>query len=168
MLNNILQEFIDKFFSWVYNELAIRKIDYYFYRGIIIMKKIITLALALVMAMVLLTACGPELHAPDGTYSTDSGAYKVYFTNYDAKENVGDLTVAFTYTGESVSGKYTVAVNDEEAQTYFIDFTPDGGEEIVSFGIYGLNENAFVQLEGLEALGGQTNITYNYGDVEVD
>ena len=132
------------------------------------MKKIIALALVLVMAMVALTACGVELIAPDGTYSTDSGAYKVYFSNYDAKANEGDLTVAFTYTGESVSGKFSVAVNDPEDNTFFIDFTPDGGEEIVSFGGYRATENAFVQLQGLEALGGQTNITYNYGDVEVD
>lgn len=132
------------------------------------MKKIISLALVLIMAMALLTACGVELIAPEGIYSTDSGSYKVNFSNYDAKANEGDLTVTFTYTGESVSGKFSVAVNDPEENTFFIDFTPAGGELIESFGGYRATENAFVQLAGLEALGGQTNITYNYGDVDVD
>lgn len=132
------------------------------------MKKIISLALVLIMAMALLTACGAELIIPEGIFSTDSGSYKVNFSNYDEKAKEGDLTVTFTYTGESVSGKFSVAVNDPEANTFFIDFTPEGGELIESFGIYGANENAFVQLAGLEALGGQTNITYNYGDVDVD
>ncbi len=131
------------------------------------MKKILSLALVLVMAMGLLTACGVELKAPDGVYSTESGTYKAVFSNYDAKENVGDLSITFTIidTSTTVSGKFSVAVMSEEDNTFYIDFTPDGATEpIESFGGYMANDNAFVQLEGLEELGGQSGISYTFGD----
>lgn len=116
------------------------------------MKRIITLALALLMAMVCLTACGEELIAPSGTYSTESGSYRAEFTNYDAKKNVGDLTVIFTFAEVEtrVSGKFSVAVNDPEANDFLIDFTPDNGELIEGFGGYKANDNAFVQLKDLK------------------
>ncbi len=135
------------------------------------MKKILSLALVLVMAMSLLTACGAELIAPDGVYSTESGTYKAVFSNYDAKKNVGDLSITFTIidTSTTVSGKFSVAVMSEEEKTFYIDFTPDGAEEaIVSFGGYRANDNAFVQLEGLEELGGQTNISYYAEDAAAE
>lgn len=138
------------------------------------MKKIISLALVLVMAMVALTACGVELVAPSGVYSSDSGTYRAEFANYDAKENVGDLTITFTIMDmpTTVTGKFSVAVNDPDANTFFIDFTPEGGELIESFGGYMATENAFVQLVDVAAADGTNmggaNITYNFGDATAE
>lgn len=108
--------------------------------------------MVLVMAMVCLTACGEELIAPSGTYSTESGSYRAEFTNYDAKKNEGDLTVVFSFADieTKVSGKFSVAVNNPEDNSFIIDFTPANGELIEGFGGYKANDNAFVQLVDLK------------------
>lgn len=117
------------------------------------MKKIISLALVLVMAMCVLTACGTELLAPNGTYSTESGTYKAVFTGYDAKANTGNVTFTFTFAEVEtpVSGTFAVAVNDPDDNSFIIDFTPEGGETIANFGVYFANDNAFAQAENLAA-----------------
>lgn len=134
------------------------------------MKKIISLALVLVMAMAVLTACGgTELVAPSGIYSSDSGTYKAEFTGYDAAANSGTLTIKFTFAGieTTVTGTFSVAVNDPEENSFIIDFTPADGTLIENFGGYLANDNAFVQLVDLPEING-ANTTYNFGDVAVD
>lgn len=129
------------------------------------MKKIISLALVLVMAMVCLTACGEKLMAPDGTYSTESGSYKAVFSDYDEKANSGKLSVIFTFSEveTTVSGTFSVAVNDPDDNTFVIDFTPDGGTLMESFGGYRANDNTFVQLLDLPEING-ANTSYYYVD----
>ena len=141
------------------------------------MKRIITLALALVMAMVVLTACGETLVAPSGVYSSDSGTYRLEVTGYNADENTGTMTITRTLMDmpTTVSGTFSVAVNDPEANTFFLDFTPDGGELIESFAIYDANQEVVQQIpdlinptetdENLKNLGGAT-ICYYAGEAE--
>lgn len=126
------------------------------------MKKLISLAIVLVMAMLCLTACGVELKAPEGAYSSDSGTYKAEFSGYDAKENVGTVTITRTImdTPTVVSGKYSVAVNDPDAGTFFIDLTLDGAEAAVEcFMGYDPAQNVVIQLVDIADIGG-ANITY--------
>lgn len=126
------------------------------------MKKLITLALVLVMAMVCLTACGVEYKSPEGTYASDSGTYKAEFTGYNADENVGNLSITFTImdTPTVVTGTYSLAVNDPDAGTFFVDFTREGAEAAIEgFMIYDPNQNVVAQYVGLEDIGGE-NISY--------
>ena len=131
------------------------------------MKKIISLALVLVMAMALLTACGETLVAPDGTFASESGTYSVTFSNYDADANSGSAVITFSVmeTPEVVSGTYSVAVNDPDAGTYFIDFTPDGGSLIEGFMIYDPHQNVVAQYADVDPIGG-ANTTYYAVPVE--
>ncbi len=110
------------------------------------MKRIISLALVLVMAMCVLCACGTELVAPNGTYATESGTYKAVFSGYDAKANSGNVTFTFTFAEVEtpVSGTFSVASTSDE-NIFVIDFTPDGGETVTDFGQYFVSENAFAQ-----------------------
>lgn len=131
------------------------------------MKKIIALALALVMAMVLLCACGETLVSPEGVYSSDSGTYKVEFTGYNADENTGSMVITRTFleVEDKVSGTYSVAVNDPDANTYFIDFTPNGGELIETFMIFDANDQVIQQIPDVGDIGG-ANICYYEGEPE--
>ena len=126
------------------------------------MKKIISLALVLVMAMVVLTACGSEtLVAPNGTYASESGTYKAEFSGYDAETNTGNLTITFTVmeTPETVSGTFAVAVNDPDAGTYFVDFTPAGGSVIEGFMIFDPAQKVAAQYADVDPIEG-ANTTY--------
>lgn len=128
------------------------------------MKKIISLALVLVMAMALLTACGVELQAPSGVYATDSGTYKLTFGEYDAKENVGTLTITRTLMDleDVVKGTYTVFVNNKDDNTFALDFTPEGGETIQNFLIYGATDNVLGQYSDVGEIGGNGSSYYPY------
>lgn len=126
------------------------------------MKKIIALALALVMAMVLLTACGVELQAPNGVYSTESGTYTAEFSGWDAKENVGNLTITRTLMEmeDKVSGTFVVYQNGDEETTFIIDFTPNGGETIENFMVYGVTDNVIAQYSDVGDIGGNGSSYY--------
>ena len=128
------------------------------------MKKIIALALALVMSMVLLCACGETLVSPTGVYATESGTYKVEFSGYNADDNVGTMTVTFTVieVPTVVTGTYSVAVNDPDANTFFIDFTPNGGEVIEGCMIYDANQDVLGQYENLPEVEGKGSSYYRY------
>lgn len=125
------------------------------------MKKIISLALVLMMAMLCLTACGEELVAPEGTFASDSGTYTAVFSDYNAEENTGKLSITFSVMDmpEVVSGTFSVAVNDPDAGTYFVDFTPDGGELIESFMIFDPAQQVVGQYADVGEIGGN-GITY--------
>ncbi len=133
------------------------------------MKKILTLAVVLVMAMVVLTACGETLVAPNGAFASESGTYKAEFSGWDEKANSGNLTITFTVmdTPEVVSGTFAVAVNDPDAGTYFVDFTPNGAETIEGFMIYDPNQNVVAQYKDVDPIAG-SNTTYyaSTGDAE--
>lgn len=131
------------------------------------MKKIIALALALVMTMVVLCACGETLVAPSGVYSSDSGTYKVEITGYNADENSGTLVITRTLmeVEDKVSGTFSVAVNDPEANTFFIDFTPNGGNLIETFMIYDATNEVIQQVPDVGDIGG-ANICYYAGEAE--
>ena len=133
------------------------------------MKRIISLALVLVMAMVVLTACGEELVAPSGVYSSESGTYRAEFTGYDAENNTGNLTITFTVmdTPQTVSGTFSVAVNDPDAGTYFVDFTPSGAEVIEGFMIFDPNQKVVAQYADVEPIMGN-GTTYYEGEAEVE
>ena len=134
------------------------------------MKKIISLALVLVMAMVCLTACGETLVAPAGTYASESGTYKAEFTGYDADANSGNLTITFTVmeTPEVVSGTFSVAVNDPDAGTYFIDFTPDGGSVIEGFMIFDPAQKVVAQYADVDPIAGANTTYYEYTETEAE
>lgn len=129
------------------------------------MKKIISLALVLVMAMGVLTACGDTLQAPSGVFSSESGSYKVEFSGWDEAENVGNMTITFTVMDmpETVSGTFSVAVNDPDAGNYAIDFTPEGGELIESFMIYDPAQNVVAQYQDAPNISGK-GTTYYAGE----
>lgn len=133
------------------------------------MKKIIALALALVMAMVLLCACGDVLVSPAGVYSSESGTFKVEFTGYNADENTGTLTITRTLMDmpDTVTGTYVVVVNDPEANTFYLDFTPNGGELIESFMIYDATNEIIQQVPDLPEIGGAT-ICYYAGEASAE
>ncbi len=126
------------------------------------MKKIISLALVLMMAMLCLTACGEELVAPEGSFASESGTYTAVFSNYNAEENTGSLSITFSVMDmpEVVSGTYSVAVNDPDAGTYFIDFTPDGGELIESFMIFDPAQNVIGQYADVGTIAGNGTTYY--------
>ena len=128
------------------------------------MKRIISLALVLVMAMVALTACGVELKAPEGVYSTESGTYKVEFSGYDAKANVGNLTITRTLMDleDVIKGTFTVVANGDSEDTFIIDFTPEGGEVIESLMVYGSVDNVIAQYKDVGDIGG-ANSSYYFG-----
>ena len=132
------------------------------------MKKIIALALALVMTMVLLCACGETLVAPNGVYSSDSGTYRVEFTGYNADDNSGTMAVIRTFleVEDKVAGTFSVAVNDPEANTFYIDFTPNGGELVESFMIYDATNEVLQQLPDIGDIGGTNTCYYLVTDAE--
>ncbi len=128
------------------------------------MKRIISLALVLVMAMAVLTACGVELQAPSGVYASESGTYKLEVKDYNADENTGTMAITFTIvdTPTVVSGTFSMAVNDPDAGTFFIDFTPDGGELIEGLAIYDPAQNVIGQIVDIEGIGGNQIAYYPY------
>ncbi len=98
------------------------------------MKRLISVALILVMALTVFTAC-TKLQAPaDGTvYSDGTGTNSITFGTYDAENNVGTYTITSTLSDIVVTGTYTVDVNDPEVPTYFLDCTVDGTEGIITY-----------------------------------
>ncbi len=133
------------------------------------MKKILSLALVLMMAMMVLTACGETLQAPNGTYSSESGSYVAEFSGWDEKANSGSLSVTFSVMEDVqvVSGTFAVAVNDPDAGTYFVDFTPDGGSVIEGFMIYDPAQNVVAQYADVDPIAG-AGTTYYAGAPEAE
>ena len=126
------------------------------------MKKIISLALVLVMAMAMLTACGETIVAPSGKYATESGTYTVEITSYDEKTATGTLTVTRNLFEvlDTVSGTFEVFVNDPDANSYVLDFTPDGGETITNCFGYLANDDAISQMASLDVIDGNGSSYY--------
>ncbi len=98
------------------------------------MKRLISVALILVMALTVFTAC-TKLQAPaDGAvYSDGTGTNSITFGTYDAENNVGTYTITSTLSDIVVTGTYSVDVNDPEVPTYFLDCTVDGAEGIITY-----------------------------------
>ncbi len=93
------------------------------------MKKILSIALVLVMALVCLTACSPKLAAPVGVYTDSSGTILLTFGEYNEKENTLTLTQSNTMNDENViTGTCSIDVNDPELPSYFVDFVSSTGE----------------------------------------
>lgn len=98
------------------------------------MKRLISVALVLVMVLTVFTAC-TKLQAPvDGTvYSDGTGTNSINFGTYDAENNIGTFTLTSTLSDNVVNGTYTVDVNDPEVPTFFLDCTIEGTEGIVTY-----------------------------------
>mgnify|MGYP003516849443 CR=1 FL=1 len=93
------------------------------------MKKILSVAIVLVMALVCLTACSPKLAAPVGTYVDEYDTNVLTFGAYDEKENTLTLTISNKLNDENViKGTCTIEVNDPELPSYIVVFTNEAGE----------------------------------------
>lgn len=94
------------------------------------MKRLISVALILVMVLSVFTAC-TKLEAPlDGTVYTDgTDTNYITFGAYDADNNVGTYTIASNLSDIVVTGTYTVMENDPEAPSYILTFKVDGAAE---------------------------------------
>lgn len=134
------------------------------------MKKIISLALVLVMAMVVLTACGETIIAPSGKYATESGTYTIEINSYDEKSATGTLTVTRTLfeVEDKVTGTFEVFVNGEpEDNSFVLDFTPDGGATIENCFGYLANDDAISQMADLDVIAGNGSSYYKVTEEEV-
>ncbi len=94
------------------------------------MKRLISVALVLVMVLAVFTAC-TKLEAPvDGTaYSDGTGTNTITFGTYDAENNVGTYTITSNLSDMVVTGTYSVLENDPEVPSYILTFVVDGAEE---------------------------------------
>ena len=94
------------------------------------MKRLISVALVLVMVLAVFTAC-TKLEAPvDGTaYSDGTGTNTITFGTYDAENNIGTYTITSNLSDMVVTGTYTVLENDPEVPSYILTFMVDGAEE---------------------------------------
>lgn len=94
------------------------------------MKRLISVALILVMVLCAFTAC-TKLEAPvDGSVYTDgTGSNSITFGAYDAENNVGTYTITSTLSDIVVTGTYTVIENDPEVPSYILTFKVDGAAE---------------------------------------
>lgn len=105
------------------------------------MKRLISVALILVMALTVFTACTKLVAPADGTvYSDGTGTNSINFGAYDAENNIGTFTMTSTLSDNVVNGTYTVDVNDPEVPSYFLDCTFEGSEEIVTF-VYDITQD---------------------------
>lgn len=129
MLRFKSSKIIDKNSYCGYNKNAISKIDYILISigGLIDMKKIISLALVLVMALVCLTGC-TKLAAPVGTYADGTETSILEFGAYDEENNVCPLTISNTISGLTITGTCTILENDPDLPSYIVVFTADSGE----------------------------------------
>ena len=91
------------------------------------MKKIISLALVLVMALVCLTGC-TKLAAPVGTYADGTETSILEFGAYDEKNNTCTLTISNTISGLTITGNCVIEENDPKRPSYIVVFTADSGE----------------------------------------
>ncbi len=98
------------------------------------MKRLISVALILVMALTVFTAC-TKLQAPaeGAVYSDGTGTNSITFGAYDAENNSGTLTMTSTLSDVVITGTYVVDVNDPSVPSYFLDCTIEGTEGIVTF-----------------------------------
>ncbi len=91
------------------------------------MKKFISLALVLVMALVCLTGCA-KLAAPVGTYADGTETSILEFGAYDEKNNTCTLTISNTISGLTITGNCVIEENDPKLPSYIVVFTADSGE----------------------------------------
>ncbi|MBQ8624361.1 MAG: hypothetical protein IJ424_08380 [Oscillospiraceae bacterium] len=94
------------------------------------MKRLISVALVLVMVLAVCTAC-TKLEAPvAGTaYSDGTGTNTITFGEYNADENVGTYTITSSLSDMEVKGTYTVMENDPEIPSYILTLKVDGAAE---------------------------------------
>ncbi len=93
------------------------------------MKKILSIALVLVMVVACLTGC-TKLAAPVGVYADGTETSILTFGEYDAKENVVSLTISNTISGTEVKGTAIIEENDPKLPSYIVVFTAESGEVI--------------------------------------
>ncbi len=93
------------------------------------MKKILAIALVLVMAMCCLTAC-TKLAAPVGTYADGTETSILTFGEYNADENVCPMTISNTISGTEVKGTCVISENDPKLPSYIVTFTAEDGSVI--------------------------------------
>lgn len=96
------------------------------------MKRLISVALILVMVLTVFTACG-KLEAPIGVYADGTGTNSIEFVDYNADENIGHYKTTSTLSDVVVEGTFTVSENDPKAPSYILTFSIEGSEEVVEY-----------------------------------
>lgn len=90
------------------------------------MKRLISLALALVMVLVVFTACGTPV-SPVGRYADETGTSIIEVGAYDAKAKSGTLKITNTINTDLViEGTYTLEENEAKVSSW-VDFTAADG-----------------------------------------
>lgn len=90
------------------------------------MKKFISVALAFVMVMCLVTACGAAVQ-PAGTYADQFGTSIVEIGAYDAKEETGSFKMTNTLNEDILlEGSYTLEVCEADISSW-VDVTLTDG-----------------------------------------
>lgn len=94
------------------------------------MKRLISVALVLVMVLAVFTAC-TKLEAPaaGAAYSDGTGTNTITFGEYDAENNIGTYVMTSTLSDMEIKGTYTVMENDPEVPSYILTLLVDGAEE---------------------------------------
>lgn len=90
------------------------------------MKRLISVALALVMVLVVFTACGTPV-SPVGTYADDTGTSIIEVGAFDEKAESGTLKITNTInTDLLIEGTYTLEDNEPKISSFVIFTAADG------------------------------------------
>lgn len=90
------------------------------------MKRLISVALALVMVLVVFTACGTPV-SPVGTYADETGTSVIEVGAYDAKAKSGTFKITNTINTDLViEGTYTLEECEAKISSW-LDFTAADG-----------------------------------------
>lgn len=104
------------------------------------MKRLISLALALVMVLVVFTACGTPV-SPVGTYTDETGTSVIEIGAYDAKEKTGTLKITNTINADIlIEGTYTLEECEAKISSW-VDFTNKADGTTTTF-LYDVNMDA--------------------------
>lgn len=89
------------------------------------MKRIISIALVLVMVLVVCTACGKPVD-PAGSYADETGTSILEIGAYDYKAKSGSMKISSTLSDIVHEGTYTLAINEKKISSIITLTTTEG------------------------------------------
>ncbi len=93
------------------------------------MKRLISVALALVMVLVAFTACGEVIKPAVGTYADGTGTSIIEVGAYDEKAESGTMKISNTLSDLVYEGTYTISENEPKVSS-ILTLTTTAGEEM--------------------------------------